>query len=101
MAAAGKSGAQAIATSNLKDFVPLPSGIEAQSPDEFLCNLLDLDPRGFVEMLREQAADLLNPPVSFEELLERLSRVVPDLVAAVSKRVDDSARRASLEGVPQ
>jgi hypothetical protein len=34
-------------------------------------------------MLREQSADLVRPPVTFDELLERLGRVVPDLVAAV------------------
>src|SRR5262245_22663972 len=54
-AAAVKAGAQVIATANLKDFVPLPGGVEAQSPDEFLCNLFDLDPESFLEMLREQA----------------------------------------------
>jgi predicted nucleic acid-binding protein len=83
VAAAVKAGAQVITTSNLKDFVPLPQGLETQPPDEFLCNLFDLAPEGFVEMLREQSADLVKPPVAFEELLERLARVVPDLVAAV------------------
>jgi hypothetical protein len=83
VAAAIKAGAQVITTSNLKDFAPLPEGLEAQSPDEFLSNLFDLDPEGFVEMLRGQSADLVKPPVTFDELLERLSRVVPDLVAAV------------------
>lgn len=82
-AAAVKAGAQVITTANLKDFGELPEGIEAQSPDAFLANLFDLDPDGFVELLREQAADLVNPPVSFEELLGRLTRVVPGLVAAV------------------
>jgi hypothetical protein len=84
-AAAVKAGAQVIATANLKDFVPLPDGVEAQSPDEFLCNLFDLDPDAFLEMLREQAADLVNPPVTFEELLERLARAAPELVTAVRK----------------
>lgn len=32
-------GRDLITTSNLKHFVPLPAGIEARSPDEFLCNL--------------------------------------------------------------
>lgn len=82
-AAAVKSGAQVIVTANIKDFSALPDGVEAQLPDEFLCNLFDLDPPTFVEMLREQAADLTKPPVTFEELLERLARVAPDLVAAV------------------
>jgi hypothetical protein len=85
VAAAVKAGAQVIATSNLKDFAPLPDGLEAQSPDQFLCNLFDLDPEGFVATLREQSTDLVKPPVTFDELLERLGRVVPDLVAAVRR----------------
>ncbi|MGF1512017.1 MAG: PIN domain-containing protein [Myxococcota bacterium] len=43
-AAAVKAGAQVIVTNNLKDFRTLPDGIEAQSADEFLCNLFDLVP---------------------------------------------------------
>lgn len=82
-AAAVKSGAQVIATANLKDFTLLPDGIEAQSPDDFLCNLFDLDPQRFVEMIREQAGDLRKPPVTFDELLVRLSRTVPELVRTV------------------
>jgi predicted nucleic acid-binding protein len=45
-AAAVKTGAQVITTANLRDFAELPEGIEAQSPDVFLCNLFDLDPDG-------------------------------------------------------
>jgi predicted nucleic acid-binding protein len=84
-AAAVKAGAQVIVTANIRDFSVLPDGVEAQLPDEFLCNLFDLDPPAFVEMLREQAADLTNPPVAFPELIDRLARVVPDLVAAVRR----------------
>jgi predicted nucleic acid-binding protein len=82
-AVAVKAGAQVIVTANIKDFSVLPDGVEAQLPDKFLCNLFDLDPPTFVEMLREQAADLAKPPVTFEELLDRLVRVVPSLVGAV------------------
>jgi predicted nucleic acid-binding protein len=71
VAAAVKAGAQVIATANLKDFAELPEGVEAQSPDEFLCNLFDLDSDGFEELLREQAADLAKPAMTFEELLAR------------------------------
>jgi hypothetical protein len=88
-----KAGAQVIITANLKDFTPLPDGIEAQSPDEFLCNLFDLDPEGFTEMLREQAADLQKPPVTFEELLDRLARPAPDLVAAVREHLGPATAR--------
>jgi hypothetical protein len=38
-------------------------------------------------MLREQAADLQKPPVTFDELLERLARAVPDLVTAVREHI--------------
>jgi predicted nucleic acid-binding protein len=86
-AAAVKAGAQVIVTSNLDDFRELPEGIEAQSPDAFLCTLRDLNPDGFLELLREQAADLVKPPMTFEELLVRLARVVPELVAAVRANV--------------
>ncbi len=86
-AAALKAGAQVIVTSNTKDFDALPEGIEAQSPDAFLTNLFDLDPVTFVDLLREQAADLVKPPVTFDDLLTRLARVVPDCVSAVRAHV--------------
>lgn len=58
LAAAVRAGADVIVTSNLKDF-PLssrePYGIEAQSPDVFLCYQLDLSPARVVGALREQA----------------------------------------------
>ncbi|MBZ0118339.1 MAG: PIN domain-containing protein [Sandaracinaceae bacterium] len=86
VAAAVKAGAQVIVTSNLKDFRPLPDGIEAQSPDEFLCNLFDLDPEGMVELVRAQAAALKKPPRSFEELLAGLAKIAPDFALAVRER---------------
>jgi predicted nucleic acid-binding protein len=83
VAAALKVGAQVIVTANIKDFVPLPAGIEVQHPDVFLSNLFDLDPEAFIEMLAQQAADLRKPPLTLDELLGRLERMVPDLVTAV------------------
>ena len=84
-AAAVKSGAQVIVTMNLKDFQVLPEGIEAQSPDEFLSNLFDLDPDGFVELLRRQAASKKKPPITFDELMSSLSKFVPELASAVKE----------------
>lgn len=89
-AAAVKAGAQVIVTANLKDFVPLPDGVEAKKPDDFLCDLFDLEAEGFVELLREQAQDLQRPPVTFEELLFRLESVAPRLVALVRQRAPGS-----------
>lgn len=82
-AAAVKAGAQVIVTNNLDDFDPLPDGIEAQSADEFLCNLFDLDPSTFIELLVEQAEDLKRPPRTFDELLGHLARMVPEFAASV------------------
>lgn len=82
-AAAVKAGAQVIVTTNLRDFSQLPTGIEAKSPDDFLCDLFDLNPDLFIDLLREQAAALKNPPVAFKELLKSLARFVPSLVQFV------------------
>lgn len=82
-AAALRAGAQVIVTSNLKDFRELPEGIEAQSPDEFLCNLFDLDPRSRAALVEGQAAALKNPPRSCDELLGGLAKMVPGFVRAI------------------
>jgi predicted nucleic acid-binding protein len=84
-AAALRAGAQVIVTSNLKDFRELPDGIEAQSPDEFLCNLFDLDPEGTVELVKAQAAALRNPLRAFEELLRGLAKMVPAFAKSVAE----------------
>jgi hypothetical protein len=62
VAAAVKAGAQVVVTSNLRDFVPLPVGLVARSPDRLLSDLFALDPGRFVALLRSQVADLNNPP---------------------------------------
>jgi predicted nucleic acid-binding protein len=86
-AAALKAGAQVIVTCNLQDFQTLPKGVEAQSPDEFLSNLFDLDPDGIVELLRDQTAALKKPPRTFDEVVAALAKTVPTFAACVSKHV--------------
>lgn len=51
VAVAVKAGAQVIVTANIPDFQELPSGIEAQTPDTFLCNLFDLAPDRVIDAL--------------------------------------------------
>ena len=68
VAAAVKAGAQVIVTYNLRDFADLPDGIEAQSPDDFLSALFDLDRDVFIENLRKQAADRTRPATLHDEL---------------------------------
>lgn len=82
-AAAVKVEARIIVTNNLKDFRKLPNGVEAQSPDEFLQSLFDLDAVGMVDLLRDQAASLRKPPRSFDELVNGLSKLVPGFARAV------------------
>lgn len=79
-AAAIKTGAQVIVTSNLRDFQQLPADIEAQSPDEFLSNLADLDPVGMLNLVEAQAAALRRPPRSRDEVLRALTKTVPGFV---------------------
>jgi hypothetical protein len=74
VAAAVKAGAELIVTFNLRDFTPLPDGIEASHPDDFLCDLLDLDHRAVIDVLRQQAAVLRKPPQTVVELLAKLGR---------------------------
>ena len=86
-AVAVKIGAQVIVTRNLKDFVTLPEGIEAQSPDAFLCNLFDLNPDGMVEIIHAQAKALKNPSRTLRELLGGLANTVPEFAGSVAGRV--------------
>lgn len=83
VAAAVKSGAEVIVTNNLKDFRNLPEGVEAQSPDEFLVDLLELNVNGMVALLQAQSDALKRPPKSFNELLVGLEKIVPGFVRRI------------------
>lgn len=86
IAAAVRCHAQVIVTANLSDFPDAaltPYGLEAQHPDEFLCNLLNLDPSRVLQAILEQAADLRRPPHTVLEVLERLGKTVPDFAESV------------------
>lgn len=90
-AAAVHAGAQVIVTSNVKDFKDLPSGVEAQTPDEFLRNLFDLDPDGMIVLLREQCAAMRKRQPTFDELLGGIAKTAPDFVALIREKLGDAA----------
>jgi len=91
VAAAGvKAAAQVIVTFNLKDFLSLPEGIEAQSPDEFLSDLFDLDPDGLVEVVREQAAALRNPARTLGDIVRGLAKLVPEFAKSIAEHAQIS-----------
>lgn len=92
LAAAVASQAQAVITTNLKDFpeaASAPYGIEILHPDEFLIVLYGLDPRLAVNVITEQANALHKPPMTVPELLDKLSPTVPTFVAAIRSDLPD------------
>ncbi|MEG4515799.1 MULTISPECIES: PIN domain-containing protein [unclassified Microcoleus] len=75
LATAVTAGADIIVTPNLKDFREndlAPWNIIAQSPDEFLSDLLDEYPDSIVDLLQQQSQKYKNPPKTFTELINFL-----------------------------
>lgn len=93
VAAAIRCSAQVIVTTNLVDFPAdalEPFNIEAQAPDQFVLDLVNLAPARVAAVIQQQAAALRNPARTVEELLDDLSHNgLPRAVAAL---------RASLDG---
>ncbi len=89
LAAAIRSGADAIVTYNLKDFpteVLSHWGLSAQHPDEFITHLLDLSPGVVCAAVKRQRANLKNPPMTVEDLLLAFERQsLPQTVAELHK----------------
>jgi hypothetical protein len=86
LAAAVVGRADVVVTKNLGHFpaeAREPYGIDAQHPDEFLCNQWELDEEAMAETVRLWLADLSNPPHSLEQLLERLAPEVPQFCEIV------------------
>lgn len=86
LAAAVAEGAQIIVTSNIKHFPAKALGrydIQAKNPDEFLLDQFSLDPDRVIQILQEQAADLKNPPKTFDDILSALNVPAPNFVNAV------------------
>lgn len=77
LAAAIAGHADAIVTINLKDFpeeVLAPHGIEAQHPDDFLMNQLELRPFDALEIIKRVRGRMRNPARSAADLIEMLGK---------------------------
>lgn len=77
LAAAIVGKCDVIVTCNLRHFpdqVIGQFGIEAQSPDEFLVNHLDLVPQRFCASVRKIRLRLRNPPYTVEKYLSNLTK---------------------------
>jgi len=97
LAVAVQAQAQVIVTSNLKHFSPKdlePFGVEAQSPDIFLKHLYDLEPDIVANAVNLLAQRLDKPPLTVNELLDRVSKHTPGFVSNLTKHF----RAASGEG---
>lgn len=78
LAAAVRAGASVIVTFNLDDFPAAylsPFRIEAQHPDEFIDNLIDLDAGAVLAAARKQRARLKAPPLDVNRFLDNLMRL--------------------------
>ena len=78
LAAALKSNADVIVTNNLKDFPEeyLNSlGVKAKSADDFLTDIIDLNPEITIKAFKEMVLNRKNPNMDEFEVLESLRRV--------------------------
>jgi hypothetical protein len=85
LAAAIVGHADAIVTFNLADFPAAalaPFGIEAQHPDDFLLNQIDLDTIAALKSIKAMRARLRSPMISGLELAAALERSQLPLVAS-------------------
>lgn len=77
VAAAVRGGASAVVTANVKEF-PDPAmaslGLHAVRPDDFLLDLVDLDPPTMVEVVWNQAGATARPPLTPGQVLDSLDR---------------------------
>lgn len=77
VAAAVTAGASLLVTTNLDDFpaTRLPEGLRVVSPDEFVLALANDDLDVVVDVVDAQAAGLVNPPMTTNQLLDGLGEV--------------------------
>jgi len=92
LAAAIRAGAGVIVTTNLSDFPKetlAKYGIDAQHPDEFVMQLLDLAPSMVCAAAKKQRQSLKKPPLSVEQYLASLERQgLPQTTAALRPFAD-------------
>ncbi|MDQ1074192.1 MULTISPECIES: PIN domain-containing protein [Microbacterium] len=77
LAAAIRGRADVIVTENVRDFPTTalaPLGLEAVRLDDFLLSQFDLSVTVTVQLIEDQARAMGRPPVTKDELLERLAR---------------------------
>lgn len=100
LAAAITCGAQVIVTNNLRDFpneALKPHQIIAQSPDAFLIQLYQRDAALMAQVLRTQAAELRNPPLTTRQILDILAKTAPTFATLMRDYLTKSEKVAKEE----
>lgn len=90
------SNSQVIVTYNIKDFpndILKQFSIEAQTPDEFLLNILHLSFKKVLDIYSDMEVKYKNPPIPREELLKRLKSRVPNFTSSITPYLDGSITR--------
>jgi hypothetical protein len=85
-AAVASDDTTAIVTTNVRHFPASacdPLGIDIVHPDVLLCTMYEQAPAPVQEALSGQAADLSRPPMTVEDVLDRLDQTVPGFVGRV------------------
>jgi predicted nucleic acid-binding protein len=88
LAAAVAAEAHVIVTFNMRDFPAaalVPHNIIAQTPDQFLCQLLSDFPEEMVTVIHTQSSILRKPPKTVNEVLETLRQHAPLFVDQIKK----------------
>lgn len=89
LAAAIRCSAQVIVTSNLRDFPSdalEPFNIEAQSPDQFVLDVVNLAPARVAAVVQQQAEALQQPARTVDDLLEGIGNAgLPRAVAELRR----------------
>ncbi|MES9922484.1 MAG: PIN domain-containing protein [Candidatus Thiodiazotropha endolucinida] len=92
LAAAIRAGAEVIVTMNHKDFPPEELSkydIFCLHPDDFIMDLVDLRPAIVTAVVKQQRADLENPPYNPDEFVESLRRQgLPATAAFLESEID-------------
>lgn len=77
LAAAIKANANVIVTNNLKDFgkeILAPYGLSAKSADDFLTDIIDLNPAKAIHAFRKLVMNRKNPDLDEYQVLDALRR---------------------------
>ena len=80
LALAVHAQAQMVVTANLKHFAADacdPYAIEAITPDDLLCRLLESSASTVIRVIRQFSEDTSNPPMSVDEILQAIGRSTP------------------------